>query len=184
MKKTINYSVSARSLHWLMAIIIIAVWAIGFYSANLRGEGIRGGPPLFVHKAIGSTVLLLVMIRLVYRLANAYPALPDNISPFIARAAHVMHILLYLIAMIAVPLSGWYWSSVAGHPIPVLGVFNLPPLANKNPAFYDVAMWTHRLLAWFAGLIIVLHAAAAIKHHFFDKDDILSRMTTGRGSPR
>lgn len=184
MEETKGYSQTARFLHWFMAIIIIAVWAIGFYSANLRGDEVRGGTPLYIHKAIASTVILLVVIRLVYRLTHRYPALPDDTNPLIARAAHVAHLLLYLVAMLAVPISGWYWSSVAGHPIPFLGLFDLPALAEKNLDLYDTAMWTHRLLAWSAGLIIALHIAAVIKHHFFDKDDILNRMTTGRTNSR
>ncbi|MBP5074785.1 cytochrome b [Pseudomonas chlororaphis] len=176
MNASSSYSLAARLFHWSMALIIIGVWLIGFYSANLRGDVPRGGPAVFVHKAIASTVLFLLLARLCYRLSHRYPAMPGSVSRAMSGIAHIAHALLYLVAMLAVPLSGWYWSSVAGHPIPLLGLFNLPPIAPVDQSRYDLAMWIHRLLSWGAGALILVHVLAALKHHFFDKDDILARM--------
>ncbi|MGY4816340.1 cytochrome b [Pseudomonas chlororaphis subsp. piscium] len=179
MNASSSYSLAARLFHWSMALIIIGVWLIGFYSANLRGDVPRGGPAVFVHKAIASTLLFLLLARLCYRLTHRYPAMPGNFSRAMSGIAHIAHALLYLVAMLAVPLSGWYWSSVAGHPIPLLGLFNLPPIASVDQSRYDLAMWIHRLLSWGAGALILVHVLAALKHHFFDKDDILARMLPG-----
>ncbi|NIE84193.1 cytochrome b [Burkholderia sp. Cy-647] len=168
-----------------MAAIIVTVWCIGFGSAHLRGDAPRGGTPLLVHKAIASTVLFLVAARIVYRIwrRRAYPALPASISPPMRRLAGGVHLLLYAGAMIATPLSGWIWSSVAGHPVPLLGIVNLPPLVPVDKASYDLWMWIHRAFAWSAGAVIALHVLAALKHHFVDRDGILLRMLPGRDAP-
>ncbi|WP_208453084.1 cytochrome b [Burkholderia gladioli] len=177
-----RYPRGARRFHWLMAAIIVTVWCIGFGSAHLRGDAPRGGTPLLVHKAIASTVLFLVAARIVYRIwrRRAYPALPASISPPMRRLAGGVHLLLYAGAMIATPLSGWIWSSVAGHPVPLLGIVNLPPLVPVDKASYDLWMWIHRAFAWSAGAVIALHVLAALKHHFVDRDGILLRMLPGR----
>lgn len=176
MSASSSYSLAARLFHWSMALIIIGVWLIGFYAANLRGDVPRGGTALFVHKAIASTVLFLLFARLCYRWTHPYPAMPGNVSKTMSGIVHIAHAMLYLIAMLAVPLSGWYWSSVSGHPIPLLGLFNLPPIAAADQSRYDLAMWVHRLLSWGAGALILVHVLAALKHHFIDKDEILRRM--------
>ncbi|WP_414441552.1 cytochrome b [Burkholderia sp. 22PA0106] len=178
-----RYPGGARLFHWLMAAIIVTVWFIGFGSSHWRGDAPRGGTPLLVHKAIASTVLFLVMARLVYRWLRrrAYPALPPTLSPPMRAVATGVHIVLYASVMMATPLSGWIWSSVAGHPVPVLGLFNLPPLAAVDHASYDRWMWIHRAFAWSAGAVIVVHVLAALKHHFIDRDEILVRMLPGRG---
>ncbi|GAB7538143.1 hypothetical protein BGC_43650 [Burkholderia sp. 3C] len=123
------------------------------------------------------------MARLVYRWLRrrAYPALPPTLSPPMRAVATGVHIVLYASVMMATPLSGWIWSSVAGHPVPVLGLFNLPPLAAVDHASYDRWMWIHRAFAWSAGAVIVVHVLAALKHHFIDRDEILVRMLPGRG---
>jgi cytochrome b561 len=182
MKAVSTYSSPALLLHWSMAAIISVVWFIGIYCAHFRGNAERGGGALYVHKAIATTVLFLFVLRLIYRLTHRYPSLPAHVSGPAALAAKAMHVLLYGIAMSALPLSGWFWSSVAGHPSPVLGLFNLPPLAPKTPALYDTGMWIHRILAWSVGALILLHVLAALKHHFVDKDEILVRMMPGRKS--
>ncbi|MFL9872917.1 cytochrome b [Paraburkholderia megapolitana] len=178
----LRYPGGARFFHWLMAAIIVVVWCIGFGSSHLRGDAPRGGAALLVHKAIASTVLFLVLARLAYRWRHrhANPGLPETISRPMLMVAKVVHILLYAGVMIATPLSGWIWSSVAGHPVPLLGVVDLPPIAPVNQANYDLWMWIHRALAWSAGVMIALHVLAALKHHFFDHDDVLVRMLPWR----
>jgi cytochrome b561 len=130
-----HYPGGARLFHWLMAFVIILAWAIGFYSAYLRGDTPRG-PIVALHKAIASTVIVMAAARLFYRYwaRRSYPALVEGTSRTMAAAAHGAHFLLYAIAMVAAPVTGWYWSSVAGRPILMLGIVKLPPIAAANPA--------------------------------------------------
>ena len=174
-----GYTRTAKAIHWAMAVTIIAVWFIGFYAANLRGDVPRGGLALTIHKAIASAVLFLIAGRLVYRLTARYPGLPAGITGRTAQAAKGVHLLLYGV-MIAAPFSGWYWSSVAGHPGTILGLFKLPALVDTNLANEDVAMWVHRGVTWTAGILIVGHVIAALKHHLVDRDETLLRMLPGR----
>jgi cytochrome b561 len=100
-------------------------------------------------------------------------------SPLMQRGAIVGHILLYAVALIALPLSGWYWSSVADKPIVVAGLFVLPSLVNPDPELYDLAKYVHTWTAWFCGALIGGHVLVALKHHFVDKDDVLDGMLPG-----
>ena len=179
METTLRYSAHAKRLHWLMAAVISITWFVGIYSAHFRSDATHVAA-IYVHKSIATTVLFLFVVRLVYRLTHRYPPLPDSVDGVSALLAKGVHVLLYVLAMCALPLSGWYWSSVAGRPAPVLGLFNLPALSPKNPGMSDTGMWTHRILAWTVGALIFAHALAALKHHFVDRDDILIRMLPGK----
>ncbi len=176
-----GFSRTAKIFHWSMAAIIIVAWLIGFYAAHLRGDVPRGGTSLNLHKGLASTVIFIVVARVIYRLTHRYPKPLATTPPAAALAAKIVHILLIAIAMIAAPLTGWFWSSVAGHPVTLLGVVVLPPLVPKNPDLYDTAMWGHRYVVWFAGALIAGHILAALKHHFLDRDTVLRRMLPDRG---
>ena len=170
------YNPFAKFLHWLMAGIWIAAWLIGFAAVHLRDE-LNGHHQLtFLHKAIASTVLFLTALRIVWRLTHPVPALPATMSPLMQNAAHLGHYALYAVALLALPLSGWIWSSVAGKPIMVLGLFVLPPLTAAAPEYYDTAKLVHQWLAWSFGIVVLGHAGAALKHHFVDKDGVLNSM--------
>ena len=173
-----GYSRPAKAFHWAMAALIVGTWLIGFYAAHLRPETVKTS--ITIHKALASTIIFIAAARVLYRLTHVYPALPPHVSGPMAWAAKGTHVLLYAVAMIAAPLSGWYWSSVGGYPIPVLGLFDLPPIAHKDPGWYGLGMWAHRAFVWTAGGLIALHVLAALKHHLIDRDDVLSRMLPRR----
>ena len=174
----------AKAFHWIMAAIIVAAWLIGFYTANFLSYADPNsgkGDLITVHKQIATTVLFLVVLRILWRMTHAAPELPDSMSPAIKLAAHLGHLALYAL-MLAVPLSGWLFSSAAGYPVPVAWLFHLPALTGKVDeadlaAFRDV----HTYLAWAIGLLVAGHAAMAVKHEFIDKDGTLSKMTSRRG---
>jgi FMN-dependent NADH-azoreductase len=130
----------------------------------------------FLHKAIASTVLFLTALRIVWRITHPTPPLPATMSPAMQKAAHLGHYALYAIALIALPLSGWMWSSVADKPVMMLGFIHLPMLVAPAPEYYDTAKLIHRSIAWSFGLVVLGHIAAALKHHFVDKDDVLQSM--------
>ena len=165
--------------HWLMAAIWIAAWGIGFVAVHLRDQ-LNGHHQLtFLHKAIASTVLFLTALRIVWRLTHPVPSLPASMSPALQRAAHLGHYLLYAVALLALPLSGWIWSSVAGKPIMMMGLFVLPPLTAAAPEYYDTAKMVHQWLAWLIGLVVLGHIGAALKHHLIDRDGVLDSMLPG-----
>ncbi|WP_066565803.1 cytochrome b [Snodgrassella sp. CFCC 13594] len=176
-----RYTTTARILHWLMAAIFIVAWLIGFYSTEFMsyGDGGSRGAVITLHKNIASTILFLVVIRIFWRYTHPAPALPENMSPLMQKMAHGAHHLLYLL-LVLVPISGCVFSWSAGHPVPVLYLFNIPQLVQANPSIVAWARPVHEWLALFAGLVVVVHLLAALKHHFIDKDSVLLSMLPER----
>lgn len=172
------YSRGARYLHWIMALIFIVAWLIGFYSGNFLSytqDGSYKGDVITLHKNIATTLIFLVVVRIFWRYTHPVPALPDSISPLMKKAAQVGHFLLYLM-LIALPLSGCLFSWSAGHPAPVLYLFNIPQLVQPDDALLAIVKPAHIYLSWFAGLMVAGHVLMALKHHLIDKDGILQSM--------
>ena len=172
------YTRTAQVLHWVMALIFIVAWGIGFYSGNFLSydaDGSFKGDVITLHKNIATTIIFLVLIRMFWRYTHPVPKLPDTMSPLMQKLAHVGHLMLYLI-LLALPITGCLFSWSAGHPVPVLYLFEIPRLVQDNPELLAIVKPLHIYLSWFAGLLIVGHAAAALKHHFIDKDNVLLSM--------
>lgn len=180
MSQPLSYTPTAKWLHWIMALIWITSWCIGILAVHWRDALNPGHELTFLHKALASTLIFLVGLRIIWRLTHRPPPLPDAMSTFSKRGALIGHFLLYAIALLALPVSGWYWSSVADRPIMVLGLFLLPPLREPAPELYELAKYIHMWTSWFCGLLVSGHALIALKHHIFDKDDVLKGMLPKR----
>lgn len=176
----VGYTGTAKWLHWGSAALWIAAWILGFLAVYAR-DWLNPDHGLTIwHKAIASVIIFLTVIRLIWRFTHRVPDYPLSMTPFMQRAAHAGHGLLYVFALILLPLSGWFWSSVADKPITLLGLFPLFPLVPPNPDLYDVAKAIHVFLAWFSGLLVAGHILIAWKHHFIDRDAILRDMLPKR----
>jgi cytochrome b561 len=173
-----RYSGRSMALHWLVAILIIAAFILGSYMTDLRISPTK--LKLYSwHKWIGITVLALVAIRLLVRLTSTAPAYPDSMKPWEKQIAQVTHVALYFL-MFAVPISGYLYTYAAGFPVVYLGLFELPALIAPNPELKDRFKEIHELLTTGMLILVMLHFAAAIKHHFIDKDTVLTRMLPAR----
>ena len=169
-----RYTRTAISLHWLIALGLAGAFALGVYMHDLPLS--PGKLQLYSwHKWAGVTLFLLILVRLAWRLTHPAPALPANMSPALRLITHAAHGLLYLL-MIAIPLSGWLMSSAKGFQTVWFGVLPLPDLVGKDAALGDLLKNVHQTLNFTLLFLVVGHAAAAFKHHFIDKDDILRRM--------
>lgn len=175
-----SYTKTAKVLHWLIALAIIFMlalgWCLDFFAGETKFAAIQ------LHKSIGITILLLSVVRLGWRLMHKAPPLPATMPLWEQRAAHAGHVLLY-IAMIGMPLSGWAMVSTSPHNIPTIlyGLVRWPgmPYFSTLPdkkAMHEVMDNVHSISAYLLAALIVGHAAAAMKHHFIAKDDILLRM--------
>ncbi len=182
--KPASYNTVAKLFHWIMAVIIIAAWIIGFYSGQFLSysdPGSNKGDVITLHKQIASTVMFLVTLRLLWRLGHATPGFPPSMGPLVRAAAHAGHVLLYVL-MLAVPISGWAYSSAAGYTVPVAWLFHLPTLMEKqDEARLALFGKVHIYLAWTFGLVIVGHALMAIKHQYVDRDGTLDKMLPRHG---
>lgn len=169
-----RYTGTAIFLHWLIALLILVAFPVGLFMVDMKLSPLKLQIYSW-HKWAGITVLALVVLRLVWRFMNRPPALPDSMSRFEKHAAHAAHWALYLL-MIAVPLAGWLYSSARGFPVVWFGVLPLPDLVAKDAALAELLHQAHEVLAWALILIVLAHAAAAIKHHFVARDAVLTRM--------
>lgn len=173
-----RFHVTLRIIHWLMAVIILSLLAMGLYMTGLEREDALRGTLYGLHKSFGVLVLLLLAVRLFLRVATHVPALPKLYPLWERGLAHLGHFALYLL-MFGVPMAGIAMSNSGGHPVKFFGVV-VPPLFEQNKEFGGLAHEAHWLLAYVLIGVIGLHLAGVIKHRFIDKQDILYRMTFGR----
>lgn len=172
-----KYSTTAIVLHWLMALGLIALFAFGLYMTGLPFSP-RKLQFYSWHKWAGVTLFALALARVLWRLAHEPPPLPSTISPRMRALAHAGHGLLYAL-MLAVPLSGWLMSSAKGTQTVLFGVLPLPDLLSRNKELGDLLGSLHWSLNMLLAAVVVGHVAAALKHHFIDKDDVLVRILPG-----
>jgi len=173
-----RYTRTAMSLHWLIALMLFGMFGFGLYMVELPLSPQKLKFYSY-HKWAGVTVFLLVLARLAWRITHRPPALPADMPAWQVTAAKAGHHLLYLL-MVIVPLSGWLMSSAKGFQTVWFGVLPLPDLLAKDEALGEALLLTHRLLNWFFMLVVAGHVLAALKHHFIDRDGLLSRMLPGR----
>jgi cytochrome b561 len=183
----LRYGTVAVTLHWLIAAAIIFMLGFGLYISQLPDSDPSLFPLVQLHKSIGLTILMLSALRVLWRLINPVPPLPDTLSPALKMLARTTHVLLYVL-IIAIPLSGWAMvsSSRLGLPTMYFGLFEWPhisflaslPMPEKKQMSHLFA-GTHLWLAIGAALLLVLHVGAALMHHFVYKDDTLRRMLPG-----
>ncbi len=169
-----SYTPVAKALHWLMAVLIVGLLALGLVMHEMPLSP-RKLELYSWHKWFGVTVFLLVWLRLAWRLTHRPPALPATLSPPMQRLARAGHALLYGL-MIVIPLSGWLMSSAKGVQTVWFGVVPLPDLLPRDRALGDLLQQAHQLLNLLLMLTLAGHVLAALWHHFVLKDDTLRRM--------
>lgn len=172
-----RYTKVAIVLHWTIALMIIGLVLFGLLMTR---EWVPNRFAMYQwHKSIGITVLVLSVLRLIWRLTHRPPALPPSLPRWQRTASHATHGLFYAL-MIAMPLLGWAMVSASELPIPTVlyGLIGLPdmPGITESDAVAGRFQLLHEIGAKLFIALIVLHIAAALKHHFKDRDDILSRM--------
>ncbi len=174
-----SYTPVAKWLHWLMAAVIVAAWGVGYYAHEFTVRGTPERAEMFgVHKAIGTLVLLLVLLRIVWRATHPAPALPGDMNPLVQRAARLVHFAFYVL-MLAQPLSGWAMSSAKGREVYFVGLWELPALVAKNPELGEILEGAHKFMAWTLLVLVAGHLTMALYHHFVRKDGVLRRMLPG-----
>ena len=176
-----SFTAVAIGLHWLIAFAIIGSFALGLYMHELPLSPQK--LKLYSwHKWAGVTIFLFVVLRLAWRLTHRPPELPAGMPAWQRQVAELTHVLLYGL-MFAVPLSGWLMSSAKGFPTVWFGVVTLPDLLDKNKELGDVLQQVHELLNFGMAGLVLAHLGASLKHHFIDRDDVLSRMLPFLGQP-
>ncbi len=176
------WGAAAKCLHWLVAAAVLAQIASGWAAVSWRLSPTK--LDLFVwHKSTGLLILLLVLARLAWRASNVTPALPADMRPLERQAAHASHFLLYLVLLL-MPLSGWIVSSASNIPFRAFWLIPVPAIVGPDKEVQDAASRVHFALFVALSLLVAIHVAAALRHHFVKRDDVLTRMLPGRGGRR
>jgi cytochrome b561 len=169
-----RYTSVAIALHWIIAAVIAGTFGLGLYMADLPASPLKLRLYSY-HKWIGVTIFMLVVLRLLWRLTHHAPVLPPQMPKWQRVGAAGSHLLLYALTLI-IPLSGWLFSSASGFKVMYLGKIPLPDLVGKDKVLAGQLQLTHELLNYFLAVVVLLHVAAALKHHWVDRDDVLKRM--------
>ncbi|WP_068071918.1 cytochrome b [Novosphingobium lentum] len=167
-----RYNRLARTLHWIIAALIVANLLTGLFHDALKPVW----QPMPFHKASGLTILALSLVRLGWRLKWRMPGWPDTMGLHQRRAAHAVHALFYGL-MIAMPLTGWAMSSAGTYPLTWFGLFGVPRLpVTKGSTAFAVSHESHELMGWLFVALLALHIGAAVHHRFVVRDGVLRRM--------
>lgn len=173
-----HYTSTAKSLHWLLALLFFGMLSLGFYMTGLS----LSPQKLQIyswHKWTGVTVFLLVLFRLAWRLSHTPPDLPDSMGKFPKFVAHSAHWVLYVL-MLVIPLSGWLMSSAKGFQTVWFGVLPIPDLLSRDRELGNLLAQVHVALNWLFIALLVGHVLAALMHQFINKDRLLERMLPAR----
>lgn len=183
-----RYSTVAMTLHWMLAFLLVGMVFFGWQADDARGALRAGDGSVTIeevrflfnwHKTVGLLVLVLSLVRLGWRLTHKAPPLPEGMKPIEKTIAKAAHWGFYAL-MIGLPLGGWLAASTSSGADAGL-LFNnpslpIPALTGPNEALHETAGFMHSKGAWALLILLGLHVLAGLKHHFVDRDDVLTRM--------
>lgn len=174
---TTRYGAVAQLLHWATVALIVTQFVLAELAEDLP-RGLAKLELITRHKSLGITILALAVLRLAWRATGPVPPVPATAGRWARSAAGVSHWLLYGL-LFALPLSGWLMSSSANYPVSWFGLVQLPDLVAPGEALHETMEEVHEVLAQSLFVVAVVHALAALRHHFLLKDDVLRRMLPG-----
>lgn len=176
-----RYGPLSIAMHWLTLALLIGVYAcIELQGLAARGSDLRADLKTW-HFMLGLTVFALVLLRLSVRFVTTSPQMSPQVVAWQRHLAGIMHGLLYAF-LIVMPLLGWYTLSTSGKVIPFFGL-ELPALAAPDKDVAHTVKEIHETIGTIGYYLIGLHAAAALYHHYFQRDDTLLRMLPRRHKP-
>ena len=177
--RELRYDRIAMALHWIIAVGVLSQIALGWWMIDIPKQppGVRAYW-FNLHKSIGMTLGVLIVLRLSWRLTHRPPPLPSATPPWQARAARASHMLLYA-CMLAMPLAGYLGSVFSGYPIKYFGS-TLPSWGWKDEALKQLFSTVHYAAALTFIALIAVHVIAALKHWLIDRDGVFHRMLPQR----
>ena len=169
---------ATRVLHWSIALAVFGMFAAGFYAGNLdpstpadRGQY---NAVINVHKSFGLLILMMMVVRVLWRLSERTPKLPSTVPAWERIAARAAHLLLY-VGLFVMPISGYLMAIGEPEPVQFFGL-TLPHVLELHGYWALVADWTHHIVAFVLLAIVVLHVLGALKNHVIDRNDVLRNM--------
>jgi cytochrome b561 len=176
-----TYTPTARLLHWLTAVLVVTMIVVGIVMANM-GDGPTKDFLYNLHRSVGVLVLLIVLVRLVYRITHPVPPLPADMPDILKLAARANHWAFYVLLIIQ-PLVGYVATSAYRAPIRFFWLFELPPIWPENRALSEQLFVVHGIIGVTLAVLICIHVAGALYHHFIRRDHVLQRMLGSAPAP-
>jgi cytochrome b561 len=170
-----SYGWIAIFVHWLMALAIFGMLGLGLYMVELTYYDSLYKTLPHIHKSVGLILAAVLLFRVVWKVSNAKPEAISGMSRFEKLSARIVHSLSYIL-IASIMTSGYLISTAEGAPVSIFGVIEVPAAITNIPEQEDIAGLVHLSLAYTLIAIVVLHAAAALKHHFINHDNTLRRM--------
>jgi cytochrome b561 len=172
-----RYGAGAMVLHWLMAVLLLALLVLGFYMVALPDVGFDSKKVnlILLHKQLGILALLLVAVRVLWRMSNILPSLVPHLPEWQKVLARFVHLSFYAL-MFALPVSGWLMSSASGITVSFFGLFPLPDFISHDELRFKQLIEIHKYLGFALIAFMLAHIGAALRHHFIFRDDTLRRM--------
>jgi cytochrome b561 len=175
----LRYTRTAIALHWLIAVIIVGVFALGWWMQEIPKQPPGARADAFnLHKSIGLALLLLTVLRLGWRFRHPPPPLP-SMPAWNAWLAHMNHGVMYVMLFV-LTIGGYLGSAWSGYPVRFFG-FELPSWSGQRPALKDFASDVHLWASWVLLASVTLHVAATAKHALIDRNGVFARMGVGGG---
>ena len=172
-----RYGAIALLFHWSMALLVMGLAALGLYMVTLPDVGFNKTKVTLVlyHKEFGMLALVLLATRLCWRVTQILPRLVENLPDWQKVLARFVHLAFYGL-LFALPVSGCLMSSAAGIPVSFFGFFMLPDFVHRDDELFQQYAAIHKWLGYLLIFLILVHAGAALRHHFTFKDDTLRKM--------
>ena len=171
----------AQTLHWATALGVIGLVIVGLWMDEMPNSPDKV-KVFALHKSTGITVLAIVVVRLLWRFIDKRPPYPASMPSWQRIVSEISHGLLYVL-LLTQALSGWLYNSASNFALKWFGLFTLPALSDPDPALKHLAHDIHETGWKLLALLLAIHVGAALKHHFFDRDVTLARMTPGVKPP-
>ena len=175
-----KFNLLARFLHWTVALLVLAMLFIG---VAMVVSVAHYGTLVAIHRPLGITILVLVLVRLANRLLTKAPPLPPTVPPPERVVAKASEALMYAL-LVAMPLIGWAMLSAGQYPIVLWGGVHLPPILPANPMLYAALRRAHTVLAYLLFFTVLAHLSAILIHTLIVRDGLLRRMTFGPQDPQ
>lgn len=170
----------AKFFHWAIAILIIAMLLIGLSFSFIDSRSVKSSL-MVIHKSTGVCLLILVVLRLLWRWVNPVPKLPASTPQWQQKSAHLSHWLFY-IALIVMPLAGLFTSASKGYGVNFFWLFSFKVPFPKSDLLHEIFENMHLIFAWIIVALMIIHILGALRHHMINKDHVLKRMMPGAKS--
>ena len=179
MKTRVQYGTTAKMFHWLIVVLLIAQYSIGWFMPDIHGH-MKPGAPMIWHISLGTTILALMLLRLAWQLMH--PVAPESSLPAFQRiTSQAVHFLLYTFVLLTT-LSGWLFASARGWQIAWFFWLPLPTLTGANPPLLRAIDGLHQVFEWTLLVNIGVHVSAAFVHLFYYHDGVMRRMLPRRSA--